>query len=244
MHPLLTTFRSFRIHASRLREPLVQVWLMTGMALILVIMGHVHAVRQSGDRKNPDTLSAVRLLTAGPNFQWSDNFAPATPAGARPALALVVPDTSASSDGPKPAPLLPARDTPALDWRAGMTAAASRPWAFLGKEQRQFIGRTDRPADGLTVRLAWSGGLSGNAALNHLEAQRLGKSEAPCFVVGNGSRSPDGGIELTAESLPGEGSVAITLIGTPESITGKQQAALGELLNYLEARFGTVECQF
>lgn len=239
MRPLLSSFRSFRLHASRLREPLVQVWLMTGMALILVIMGHVHAVRQSGDRKNPDTLSAVRLLTAGASFQWSDNFAPAAAASARPAFSLADAAKSPTGQNLSSPSLSPGAS---LDWRAEMTAAASRPWNFLSKAHRQFIGTTERSADGLPVSLVWSGGHSGNAALNQLECRRLGKAEAGTFVIGNGTRSKDGSLE-TAGGLPVEGSVVITLIGTPDTATEKQKASLGELLNYLEARFGTVQCQ-
>lgn len=245
MHPLLTTFRSFRIHASRLREPLVQVWLMTGMALILVIMGHVHAVRQSGDRKNPDTLSAVRLLTAGPNFQWSDNFAPATPARARPVLKLTAAVGKTTRFAPPSSGSDPGLTTPSgstLDWRGEMTSAASRPWKFLGKAQRELIGQADRPADGLPVNILWSGGLTGNAALSLLELRRLGQSSAGTFVIGNGTRSPDGSLE-TISNLPVEGAVTITIIGNPETLTEKQKASLGEVLNYLEARFGTVQCR-
>lgn len=240
MRPLLSSFRSFRLHASRLREPLVQVWLMTGMALVLVIMGHIHAVRQSGDRKNPDTLSAVRLLTAGASFQWSDNFAPASAVSARPAFSLV---DSPNAPAVKNLSLASPSSGASLDWRAEMTAAASRPWTFLSKGHRQFIGATERSADGLPVSLVWSGGHSGNAALNQLECRRLGKTEAATFVIGNGTRSKDGSLE-TSGTLPAEGSVTITLIGTPDTATDKQKASLGELLNYLEARFGTIQCLF
>lgn len=235
MRKLLLATHSFRLHAARLREPLVQVWLMTGMALILVIMGHVHAVRQSGDWKNLDTPSALRLLSAGPRVQWTDDFAPAGTVRPRPAIDLGEPSSSAGSS------LSP--DTAAApDWRVEMASAASRPWTHLAKAQRQAMDQAARPASGQNLRLIWTGDPRGNAALHSLQCQRLGQADPSTFVIGNGSRSQDGGIEITGP-LESPGPLVITLIGTPRSFTADQKAALGELLNYLEARFGPVVCR-
>ncbi|RYD31196.1 MAG: hypothetical protein EOP86_18430, partial [Verrucomicrobiaceae bacterium] len=128
MRHLLSAVQLIRLHAIRLREPLVQVWLMAGMALVLVIIGHVHAVRQSGDWKNPDMRSAARLLTAGASLQWSDDFAPGGgTARPRPAIALSPVPTPGRSSGIRPG------GGADLDWRGEMTAAASRPWKHLAK---------------------------------------------------------------------------------------------------------------
>ncbi|MES2708746.1 MAG: hypothetical protein V4726_19275 [Verrucomicrobiota bacterium] len=234
MRNLLSATRLFRLHAARLREPLVQVWLMAGMALILVIMGHVRVVRQSGDWKNMGTQSAARLLMAGANLQWTDDFAPAAAARSRPVIALTVSGSRPDSTPPAPVDTL-------VDWRGQMAAAASRSWEYLEKAQRRMIDSTVRPATGVSVSLAWTGDPRGNASLHALECQRLGQSDASTFVIGNGSRSKDGGLEIPRPLQP-ESPVVVTLIGTPLSVTSGQKAALGELLNYLEARFGPVEC--
>lgn len=238
MRHLLSAVQLIRLHATRLREPLVQVWLMAGMALVLVIIGHVHAVRQSGDWKNPDARSAARLLIAGASLQWSDDFAPAGGAARpRPAIALAPLPALGRSSGIHPG------GGADLDWRGEMTAAASRPWKHLGKTQRQVIDQVRGLSTGLSVSLVWTGDPRGNAALYSFECRRLGLAGPGAFVIGNGSRSGNGSLEMAGPLLPSaDAPVVVTLIGSPDTVTAPQKAALGELLNYLEARFGAVQC--
>lgn len=226
------------LHATRLREPLVQVWLMAGMGFILVIMGHVRAVRQSGDWKNHDRAGPLRLLTAGASLQWTDDFANPQSSAPRPSVVLNPTRQAAppAANRVMPDPLS------SLNWRGEMETAARGTWEYLSKTDRGEIDLAPLPATGMEVRLSWTGDRRGNASLHHLDCQHRGVPDETCFVIGNGSRSPDGSLEMTGGLQKGK-LILVSLIGTPETTTEAQKSALGELLNYFEARFGTVHCQ-
>lgn len=237
MRKFRSASKTFGVHAARLREPLVQVWLMAGTGFILVIMGHVRAVRQSGDWKNPDTSAPFQLLTAGASLQWTDDFAIPQTSAPRPSLVLNLsrPTAPLAANRVMPDPVS------SLDWRGEMETAARGSWEFLLKKDRAEIDLVQLPATGLEVRLAWTGDHRGNAALHRLDCQRRGVADESSFVIGNGSRSGNGSLEITGGLQKGKVTV-MSLIGTPETTTTAQKAALGELLNYLEARFGTLDC--
>ena len=133
-----------------------------------------------------------------------------------------------------------------LDLRACANRAAGQPaWRFLSAELRGKL--TTLPACTDTIKVAWSGTAAGDAAaLDLYHTGTLGLAGGtPCdFVIGNGHRGRDGLVECTRRWLegrnPGDRAIAICLVGegTCERPTPAQEAALGELVAWIEARNG------
>lgn len=214
----------------RLHDPQVQVWVMAGLSVLLLLMGHLRAWSGSGEGKNDATASASRLLLAGARVTWTEEFGPAQQGSRRPVLCLQAP----AAGGARPLPGPPAVR---LDLRSPMEEAAARPWQFLDRSLRQQLAAAPRASLPLQIRLVWSGDTRGNAAL--VSRQQAAPQAPAGFVIGNGSRSGDGQIEALRPSLSmAEGLVEITLIGTGSALTPRQSAALGELLHQLEAISG------
>lgn len=227
-HTMIFAFR-------RLRDPQVQVWVMAGFAVLLVLIGHLRAWSPSGEGKNSSTASPSRLLLAGARVSWTEEFGPAQRPSHRPVLVLSGPVSKASASAPARLRNLPA---PSLDVRAAMQEAAGKSWQFLGLALRQQLGAAAKPATALKIRLSWSGDQRGNAAL--IASRKFpADSPAAAFVIGNGSRSGDGRIELiSAHCSFADGVVDIILVGQGTGPTPRQSGALGELLNHLEALSG------
>ncbi len=215
----------------RLRDPLLQVWLMAGMSVLLVIIGHLRAIHAIGEGKNASNPSPLRILVAGVAVSWSDEDAPTHREKRRPVLVLKT---------PAPATRAVARFQPAppLNLAPLMQDAAARPLAFITRPLRESLTAAATAPAPLTVQINWSGANRGNAALISLQSP---PSSAPAarFVIGNGSRSRDGQITwITPGPNLTSGLVQITLIGQSRQPTPAQSAALGELLNLLEALSG------
>ena len=214
----------------RLRDPQVQVWIMAGIAVLLVLIGHHRAWNASSEGKNDARPSASRLLLAGARVQWSEDFATVLHRrDTRPVLMLSA----------NPLPLQKKRESasPVLAVRPAMEAAASQPWQAIDRTLRYQLSQAGLPASPLKIRLAWSGDSRGNAALM---ARRQPAAASPAgLVIGNGSRSGNGEIEWLSPSYSlSSGVVDITLIGPPGRTTSVQLAALAELLVHLEALSG------
>ena len=113
-------------------------------------------------------------------------------------------------------------------------AAAGGSWHHLDQPLRQAlskIGAGTIPE----VELCWSGAATGNAG-EFLHSQQ-GQGRSAAFIIGNGTRSGDGLITSANDSHEEAGPLRIYLIGTGH-LTHGQQAALGEILNFLESRAG------
>lgn len=218
----------------RLQDPRVQVWLMAGFAGLLVLIGHVRAWSPAGQGKNQSDASVSRLLLAGARVSWADSFGPAQRGESqRPALLLQAPVA-------RPAATVLTKSQPRpLQVRPAMEEAASRSWEFLKRPLRQQLITAAPHARPLQVRLCWSGDARGNADQVARHHMVTGHRPAAAFVIGNGSRSPDGYIEASSSGLNLDaGRVEITLIGRGGEPTAHQMAALGELLHHLEAITG------
>jgi hypothetical protein len=217
----------------RLQDPRVQVWMMAGFAGLLVLIGHVRAWSATGQGKNQGDAPAGRLLMAGARVSWAESFGPAQRESKRPALLLQSPAPRTA------APLLTKSSPRSLQVRPAMEEAASRSWTFLERPLRQQLITAAPHSRPLQIRLCWSGDARGNAEQVARHQAQAGHRPAAAFVIGNGSRSPDGHIEASSPSLNLEaGRVEITLIGRGGDPTARQLAALGELLHHLEAVTG------
>ncbi len=204
-----------------LRDPQVQVWLMAGLSLLLLLIGHIRAWSPSGEGKNE--AAASRLLLAGAQVSWTEAFGPSLRPSRRPLLVLQ------SHLSPSLAP--PRHPAEVPDPRPAMEAASAQPWQFLDRSLRGRIAQAGPAAESLHIRLAYSGDARGHAAL----VPR--RSAAAAFVIGNGSRSGDGRVEFAPGPAHGT-AVDVTLIGSGRAPTPRQMAALGELLLHLESRSG------
>ena len=203
----------------RWRDPLVQVWGLIGVVLVAGIVTHYVRSRDGGEQKN--TSWAAELL----HSQESDGW--------RPAVSL------AEKCEPRLAP------APAgVDLRGCATAAAGRKaWRFLPSGIRQEIAA--QPAAVRSLVVTWSGTPGGNAGALDLyyAGVRDESGGTPAdFIIGNGQRSRDGGVELThrwhavpREQLP---EWRLCLVGDGTAPTAAQLAALGELISCIEARHG------
>jgi len=214
----------------RLRDPQVQVWVMAGFSVLLVLIGHLRAWNASSEGKNDSRSSASRLLLAGARVEWSEDFAATPRQASRPALFLsadALPQRKAS-----------AAIAPVLDLRPAMQAAASQPWQALERQLRQQLAHAGAPPAPLKIHLSWNGDRRGNAALVSRLLTTIKSRTAAGIVIGNGSRSGDGEIELLSDFSLTEGPVEITLIGPPGRATPSQLAALAEVLVHLEALSG------
>lgn len=221
---------------NRLRDPLIQVWMLVLLAFGCGIWGHYRAVKAGGHHKNPAPESAVRLLLAGASLEWTDRFGPGGGDGFRPELVFraegAVSGRGEAGEGPE----LP-------DLRQAMRAASARGWRVLTKEVRDRVcGLPAGAGAERRVVICWSGSEAGNAKLlRHMHAKRARMADEPLphLVVGNGSWSSDGAVEWMYGDGEGEaGPVVICLIGRTGEVTPAQTDALGEVLNFLEARRG------
>ena len=215
----------------RLRDPLLQVWLMAGMSVLLLIIGHLRTIHAAGEGKNTSNPTPLRLLAAGVAVSWSDEEAPTQRETRRPLLVL---------NTPAPAQHTQAQALPKapLDLAPLMQDAATRPLAYVNRPLRESLTAAAAVPAPLTVQINWSGSSRGNAALICLQTP-LSSEPAAHFVIGNGSRSRDGQITwITPGPSLASGFVQITLIGQSHQPTPAQTAALGELLNVLEALSG------
>ena len=214
--------RTIRARAARLRDPLVQVWLLVALAFMFGIVSHYRSDARSGDEKIASIQSPARLLLGGARMSWSDDFAgpSAGESRARPIQTSALPE-----------------------WKADAAAAGRMPWRHLDQAARHVVNSVPRGAlrevPFLTV---WSGGRTGNQELVALHRSRREAAEVD-FVIGNGTRSGDGEIEVSSAWLSRTAEktdqpVRICFVGVPGEPTTAQRRAAGELLNYLEARFG------
>jgi hypothetical protein len=117
-------------------------------------------------------------------------------------------------------------------------------WRSLHRELRRNIDAQAPAAAGWTeLGVRASGDGSGSAADLRFRARSdtAGTRELPHFVIGNGSRSDDGAIEMTDRALA-ESTVDILLIGggSDRPPTAAQLHALTELVDYLRAKAGMV----
>lgn len=224
----------FRFLLQRLNDPQVQVWLMTGLAMVLLLIGHNRAWSPVGEGKNAINPTASRLLLAGAPVSWNDAFAPSQRSTSRPNLVL-----HSSPSRQRQIANRGSTSSKTLEVRSSMEAAASRPWQFLGRPLRQQLAQAAPAQKPLQASLQWSGDHRGNAALLAIHATRNHAPAAATFVIGNGSRSKDGEIEpLRPQFSFAGGRVDIILIGSGSSPTARQTSALGELLHQLEALTG------
>lgn len=242
----------------RLKDPQMQVWIMAGVAVLLVLIGHLRAWSPSGEGKNASTASASKMLLGGARMEWTEEFGPGKLVTQRPALILETPSipshtASARRTAQRHAPSALAVN---LNVRPIMQEAAEKTWKFLKSPLRQQLSALPIPAAAPTVRLRWSGDARGNATLvaRSRKPGPNGTALLASFVIGNGSRSPDGLIEIlpvlpissgsllittSTPALPPPPCLEITLIGTAATgASPRQTAALGELLNQLEAVCG------
>jgi hypothetical protein len=215
----------------RLRDPLLQVWLMAGMSVMLVVIGHLRAIHAIGEGKNAPNPTPLRLLAAGVAVSWSDEEAPTHRETRRPLLVL-------NTRPPVQRALAQAKPKAPLDLAPLMQDAATRPLAYVNRPLRESLTAAATVPAPLTVQINWSGASRGNAALICLQTPPSSGTAAR-FVIGNGSRSRDGQIIwITPGQSLASGLVQITLIGQSHTPTPAQSAALGELLNVLEALSG------
>lgn len=114
-------------------------------------------------------------------------------------------------------------------------------WTSLRPALRQRIHEdAARHAAGWkTIALTSTGEASGSAVDLAFALGKNQEGTPPHFVIGNGSRSPDGSIETTAAPLEG-GTLTIALVGDPrtQAPTSAQLRAITELVDYLRAQTG------
>jgi hypothetical protein len=136
-------------------------------------------------------------------------------------------------------------DESGVDAQAQALAERSSRWRFLRSELRQFIDHEAPQAHRWTrLMVDDTGEASGNAAdlaFRHLEIGSTDRTRKPHFVIGNGSRSADGGIESTGRGLTDD-ALRIVLIGDLQTAppTGAQLHGLTELIDYLRAKAGVI----
>ena len=215
----------FRLSRMHWRNPLLQTWSLVG-GLLIVGMGAHYGRHVMPGEKN-------KFLTA---TGWLRSDMEAASAW-RPAVVFT--DAAAS---------LPERPPPIeLNLRACANRAADEPgWKFLSAEIRKRL--TALPACAQTITVTWSGTSGGDAAaldLYYSGTRGLSGGTPYDFVIGNGRRGRDGGIEVTRrwrEINPESQPIAICLLGESSSDqpTIAQEAALGELIAGIEARSGSV----
>ena len=236
----------------------MQVWIMAGVAVLLVLIGHLRAWSPSGEGKNASPASASKMLLGGARVEWTEEFGPAKQVAQRPSLILESPSAPARTEMARRAVKRKTQSALAvnLDVRPIMQEAAGKSWKFLKGPLRQQLSALPAPTGAPALRLRWSGDSRGNATLvaRSRKPGSTGPAALASFVIGNGSRSPDGMIEIIPGGQNTAGSVLIatstppgaplpcleiTLIGTASTgLTARQTAALGELLNQLEAVCG------
>lgn len=169
--------------------------------------------------------------------------------GSQDALHVHPPEASAATlffPSALPAPPLPPADAQAQKKQLSTRHAQ---WSSLHPELRQHINNAaNRHAIGWkTLSLSSTGEASGSAAdvafaLGQAAGQPAAASDStPHFIIGNGSRSPDGSIEATAAPLGGR-AITIALVGDPrtQAPTEAQLRAITELVDYLRAKTGVL----
>ena len=220
----------------RIADPLVQVWGLAGISCVLLIMGQLRSWNASGEGKNETRPSEVRLLLGGARVAWATDFAAmGSREVRRPVLVLV------GEPFVQPAGLVKLR--PVLDLRPAMAASAGQLGGALPRAFREQLAQRGVPGVPLTIRLRWSGDARGNAAL--VERQQVSRPQSPTrrawarLVIGNGSRSADGGIAWLAAAGRAESHVVeVTLVGAEGRATRSQLETLAELMVQLEAFSG------
>jgi hypothetical protein len=131
----------------------------------------------------------------------------------------------------------------------GVDAGAAGGWRHLSRSLRRTIdgiGLGPGTIDGISI--CGTGTAVGDAATLGFHRRRSEISGAPApwdFLIGNGSLSEDGGIEITRDSIPGPGLarwLSVALVGdfAEGGPTPAQVSALGELIEYLQAKAGGV----
>ena len=208
----------------RWRDPLVQVWGMIGIVLVGGMVSYYARRNETGEQKNAH--GAASLLTAAaPQSSW------------QPGVSFDVNEAGGANT------IQPPED---LDLRAcAESASKRRDWRYLQGDLRAGISRKAAPAKKVVV--TWSSTRGGDAGALHLYFDSVKDDAAGSrehFVIGNGKRSRDGGVEPTRRWLSAEGGaeeVRICLIGDASGATAAQKEALGELITSLEARSGTLE---
>ncbi len=217
------------IREIRWRDPLAQTWGLMGGLLMMGIVSHYVPGRDAGEKKNPSPVEALFLTkNLAPRDQW------------RPAVAFSSQKASAAPPGLMGAP----------DLRAFAGRAAQEPeWHHVAPT---LLSDLHTVSEGLPlITVSWSGTRGGDAgALDLYHRKTLGQSGGlpEDFVIGNGCRGKDGGIETTARweqtltaavSSQENRGISICLVGEGGKPTPAQEAALGELITAIEARAGT-----
>ncbi len=205
----------------RWRDPLVQAWTLIGVVLVSGIGVHYERSRGGGEQKNASW--AAELLNDSLTAEW------------RPEVSLL-------GEGAGPALTAPDR----LDLRACAAAAAERKsWEHLPAQTRREIAALPVPLR--AVEVVFSGTPGGDAEALDLYFAGVCDDAAgtpASFVIGNGRRSRDGGIETTRRWAAGPdktGAVRICLVGESGVPTPAQWQSLGEIINCIEARSGRVD---
>lgn len=211
------------LKAPRWRDPLVQVWGLIGVVLAAGMA--TYYVRRNGDGEKKNASWEQTLLRPGGEDEWH-------------------PEVLFADGG---AGLSPSKGNgQTLNLRAcAETAAACKTWKYLPAALRREISAMRSPAR--RVAVCWSGTRGGDAsALSFYFARVRDENHGVPgeFVIGNGHRSRDGMIETTARwQFPGAGmpeEVSICLAGDGSRATPAQLAALGELINCIESRGGSL----
>jgi hypothetical protein len=210
------------VKSVRWQDPLWQVWCLAIALMISGIVSHYASAPRSGEKKNaPSPAEAFVSCALAVNLGW------------QPEIAFAERDASPGLSAPAEAP----------DWRAAAEHASQlRHWHSLTRPIRnQIAGIVESPRG---IRITWSGTRGGGAgALEWYHSGILEKAHGlPCdFVIGNGQRSADGGIEPTRRWIEGDDrgrELVVCLTGTEGELSSAQEAALGELINAIEARSG------
>jgi hypothetical protein len=204
----------------RWRDPLVQAWALIGVVFLSGIGTHYVRSRGGGEQKN--TSWAAELLHDAHDGGWR-------------------PEISLSGEGLAS----PATAADNMDLRACAEAAAARKsWQFLAAEtRREIAGLTTPVRAGEIIFSGTQGGDAKALDLYFAGVCDVAAGVPASFVIGNGRRSRDGGIETTRRwsvGPDGSGAVRICLVGDGAVPTASQWQALGEIINCIEARSGRV----